>query len=424
MTELAEQKLKVEIESTGEIWEDKILTYRLSSNYLTPADSFQFTVYNDDDPASLRRTFRPLMRVNLYIDGDLQLIGRIDATEGVGDSSSVLMVEGRDYMAELVDASADPSVVFTEKQDLGDALLSLWRPLGVRTLVGNWNLTRNILTGRKPHTTQPKSDFINAKLSEFTIRAGDGAFQAGDKMVARHGFTIQQGGVRGTVCIVEPQYGQGPSYDLVRGDNVLTASARRDYADAPTVTIATGVVKKTKKTKDAGLFAKTAGIKDGQPNDEQLVPSLTQFPSFGELAPNELGKLDEVKRIALEPVSLLRSARVDWKSKTFPFEPEDDVLYRPMYYEDTHSRTDDEVERGVRRELSRRLKSCLTYKCKVRGHRDLKSGAIYTCDTMANVKDTVEDVNQTMWMLERTLYNDGKGPMTDMTLILPGSIAL
>lgn len=423
--ELGEQRLTVEIESTGEKW-DKIISYRLSSNYLTPTDEFEFTAYNHDDPAALRRIFRPLMRVKLYIDGEPQLIGRIDKTSGTGGSKSALVCRGRDYIAELVDGGADPSVLFTSGQDLGDALLSLWRVFGIRSLVGSYNLTRNILTGRQPFSGTPTRTFREAKLEEFKVRAGDGAHQAGDRLVARHGFIIRPAGERGTVCIVEPQFGQEPLYDLVRGGNVMDGNADRDYGDAPTVTIATGRVKaKKKKNIDATLFGRTAGIgDDAKPNENQLLPAIKQFPSFGELAPNEIGKFDEVKRIALEPVSLLRSARVDWKANTMPFEPTDDTLYRPMYYEDPHSRTDEQIERGVRRELSRRLKSCLTYHCTVRGHRELASGAIYSIDTMANVKDEIEDVNQRMWVLERTLYNDGQGPKTDLSLILPGSIAL
>lgn len=423
MSEPGEHRLMVEIEETGEIW-DKVESYRLTSNYLVPADEWTFTAYNHDNPGALRRKFRPLMRVKLYIDGELQVIGRIDKTRGVRESKSSLQVTGRDYMAELVDGGADPALVFTADQDLGDALLQLWRPFGVRTLVGNWNLTRNLLTGRQPFIGEPTRSFKQAKVQDFNPKHGDGAYQVGDKICARHGFTIQQGGQRGNVAIVEPQFGQDPLYDLVRGGNVMGADAERDYADAPTVTIATGRLKKS-KSNDQALFGRTAGIgASATPTGQQVIPGLIQWPSFGDLAPNEIGKLDEVKRIALEPVSLLRSQRIDWKAKTMPFEPEDDVLYRPMYYEDKDAKTDEEIDSGVRRELSRRLKSCLTYNCTMRGHRELKSGAIYSVDTMAMVKDDVEDVNQAMWVLERTLYNDGHGPLTDAQLILPGSIAL
>lgn len=424
MTELAQHKLTVLIESTGEVW-DKIQTYRLSSNYLTPSDTFEFVAYDTEDPRSLRRKFRPLMRVKLFIDGELQLLGRIDETEGSGGSGSALMVKGRDYLGELVDAGADPSVRFTEKQDLGDALLTLFRPHGIVTLVGNWNLTRNLLTGRIPHVGVPRNDFQTAKLEDFKVSSGQGVFETADKIVARHGFTIQQGGQRDTLCITEPQFGQDPLYKLSRPGNILTGSARRSYADVPSVTIATGRVKKKRKHKGTNLFDRTAQVgADGVVQDEVLLPALVQFPSFGDLAPNELGTFAEVQRIALEPLTLLRQTRVDWKAKTMPYTVEDDVIYRPMYYEDKNSRTDEQLERVARRELGRRMKDVLTYKCTVRGHRDLESGAVYTQDTVATVHDEIDDVDQNMWLSDRTFYNDGNGPKTDLQLILPGAIAL
>lgn len=427
MSELDEHKLTVEIESTGERIQsgDAIQTYRLESDYLTPADSFQFVVYSDSDPASLRRKFRPLMRVKLYVDGALQLLGRIDSTEGTGSSGSALLVKGRDYVAELVDGGADPAIKITEDMDLGSGVMLIARPFGIRTLIGNFNLTRNLLTGRIPVVNFTPPDFKAAKLSDFTVRAGDGAFQAMDRLVSRHGFTVQQGGARDTLCIVEPMYGQEPLAELVRGENMMTGRAMRDYGDAPTVTITTGRVKASKKTRDATLFGRTAGVgQSAKPTSNQVLPALVQFPTFGELSPNELGKFEEVKETTLEPTSLLRQVRIDPYASTMPFEPEDDTLYRPLFVEDKDSRTDEQMERVARRELARRVASCLSYRCTMRGHRELHSRAVFTVDTMWTVKDAVEDVNQRMWVKSRSLYNDGSGPRSDVELILPGAIAL
>lgn len=424
MTELAEHRLTVELESTGERT-DKIQSYRLSSNYLTPADEFEFVVYDNADPRSLRRKWQPLSRVKLYIDGEQQLLGRIDETEGDGESSTALRVKGRDYVGELVDGGADPSVRFTENMDLGDALLLLYRPFGIRTLFGNYNLTRNLLTGRIPHVGVPRNDFKQAKLQDFKIEPHQGAHEAGDRICARHGFLQRAAGTRDSLCIVEPQFGQEPLYNLERGKNVKTGHARRCYADIPTVTIATGRVGKKHKKQLNPDFDKVSTVqKSGNVADVTLLPALIEFPSFGDLAPNELGTFDEVKRIALEPVSKLRSKRVDWKARTMPFESADDVLYRPLYFEDKDSRTDGQIERAVRRELSRRMKDVLTYTCQVRGHRELKSGAVFAIDTMAQVVDDIEDVNERMWIMERTFSNTGNGPETELKLILPGAIAL
>lgn len=424
MSELAEHKLTVEIEATGERT-DKIQSYRLSANFLTPTDEFEFVVYDNDDPRSLRRKWQPFTRVKLYIDGEIQIFGRIDETEGDGESSTALRVKGRDYVGELVDGGADPSVRFTENMDLGDALLLLYRPFGIRRLFGDWNLTRNLLTGRIPQVGVPRNDFKQAKLQDFKVEPHLGAHEVGDRITARHGFMQRPALARDALCIIEPSFGQEPLYNLERGKNVKTGHARRCYADIPTVTIATGRVgKKHKKQLNPDFDKSSSAASSGNIADVALLPALIEFPSFGELAPNEIGKFDEVKRIALEPVSKLRSKRIDWKAKTMPFEAEDDVLYRPLYFEDKDSRTDSQIERAVRRELSRRMKDVLTYSCQVRGHRELKSGAVYTIDTIAQVVDDVEDVNERMWVLERTFTNTGSGPETELKLILPGAIAL
>jgi hypothetical protein len=400
VTELAEHRLTVELERTGEKT-DKVQSYRLTSNYLTPCDEFEFVVYDDRDPASLRRKWMPLSRVKLYIDGEQQLLGRIDETEGVGDSSSALMVRGRDYMAELVDGGADPSIIFKEGMDLGDALLLLFRPFGIDGLVGNYNLTRNLLTGKVPHVGDPLRTFKEAKLRDFKVQENMGTHEVADKICARHGFMLRPTGFRNIVAVVEPLFGQEPLYRLTKPGNVKSGHARRSYAEAPSVTIATN----------------WSGI-----TGQQLTGIRGVFPSFGPLAPNELGTFAEVQRITQQALGAFRDTRVNWKKPNIKVE--DDVLYRPMFYKDKDSRTTGQVERGIRRELARRLKDCLVYSCELRGHREVASGAVYAIDTMAQVRDETEDVDERMWVLERTFQNTGSGPTTQLKLVLPGAIAL
>ena len=405
MSELGEHRLTVELEKTGEVF-DNVQSYRLNSNYLTPTDEWEFVVYDHDNPAALRRIWQPWQRVKLYIDGELQVIGRIDETEGVGASSSALAVRGRDHLAELVDGGADPSIRFTEKMDLGAALLLLFRPFGIKTLVGSFSLTRNLLTGRVPYVGDIRRDFRAAQMKEFSVGQNMGAFEVGDKIVSRHGFTIQSGGSRDSLAIVEPLFGQEPLYELNRPGNVLTGKARRGYADVPTVTIATC------------RLGSTGG---------KLGSGLAEFPSFGEEAPNEIGKNDEVKRIAFGnltggEIPNVFISRIDWKQDLSP--ASGGILYKPLFYEDKESRTQEQLERGLRRELSRRMKDTLVYTCNVRGHRDPISKAVYAIDTVAAVNDEIEDVNENMWLLDRTFSNDGKGPVTDMQFVRPGSIAL
>lgn len=403
MSELAQDPLVVEIEKTGERT-DKILKYSITSNYLTPTDAFEFTVFDEKDPRGLRRRFYPERRVRLFIDGAQQLTGRIDSTEGNDDGS--LTVHGRDYRSEIIDGGADPSMTFKENQDLGDALLMLFRPFGIRTLYGNFNLSRNLLTGQQPFKGIPVRDFKTATLKEFKVEANKGAYEVANEIVSRHGFTIQQMGTRSWLGIVEPQFNQPVLYQLSRPGNLLSGRAKRDYGDVPTVTIATG---------------RAVGSEPGK----QADPMFGQFPTFGELSPLQFGNNEEILRITSTDYGgdELQTKRVDWK-KTVS-EAEDFVLYKPLFFEDKKSRTPQQLERLIRKELSRRAKETLTYTCSVRGHRNPESGAIYTIDTVAEVTDEVEDLtHQQLWVLERRLYNEGQGPRTDMKLIRQGSITL
>jgi prophage tail gpP-like protein len=103
-------RLSIEFENddSGRRW-DQITEYEIDDSFLVPTDGWQVTVY-DPDPRFLRRKFRPLEPVRIYLGDRLQVTGRIDGTEGVGGGSTALRVWGRDYIADLVNPNIDPSV--------------------------------------------------------------------------------------------------------------------------------------------------------------------------------------------------------------------------------------------------------------------------------------------------------------------------
>lgn len=403
MAELPEHRLTVEIEKTG-YRTDEIVRYSLTSNYLTPTDSFEFTVYDKDDPRALRRLWQPLQRVTLYIDGVQQLQGRIDETQGNDDGS--LTVKGLDHRADIVAGGADPSITFKANQDLGDALLMLFRPYGIRTLSADSDLARNLLTGKNPYKGGPDKAFKEARLTDFKIEENTGTWEVADEIVSRHGFTIQAVGLRSWLAVVKPNYKQAPLYRFAKPINLLSGSvATRNYSNVPTVTIATGWA---------------AGNQPGL----QINPMVGQYPTFGELALNPIGKNAEVERIASSENGgdELQSKRVDWRK--VQSEAEDFVLYRPLFFKDKKSRTIQQMERVIRKDLSRRLKDTMVYSAELFGHRDPASGAVYAVDTMCHVTDENEDVDEDLWVLEREFSNDGSGPRTKLQLIRPGSIDL
>lgn len=387
----------------------RITTYNITSDYMTPTDAWSVTLYDDADPRSLRRLVTPLQPVKIYVDGNLQVIGRVDATAGDGDSRASMRVSGRDYLAALVGGGADTAIRFQKSETVHDALLRIAAPFGITEISGDPELARNILSGvvRKGNKSKQEKRGKDATLGEFKINPNEGAFEAMNKIAARHGLTIQPQDARHKIAVVYPDYEQAPRYKLSRSTtgNILTGSARRSYGNVPTLTQATG--------RNTGGGVGKAGLKK-------------TLSTFGKDAPSEVGKNPEVRRIAYsESGTAPRVIDFRWDPKNSKGVPGNKgLLYQPLYYEDKDSRNLDELERGVRRMIAEKLRETLTYSCTVRGHTDPASGCMWAVDTIADVYDETEDVDEPLWIHARTFRNDGSGPFTDLELIRPHSYEL
>lgn len=415
-SDLTEPQIAVELDGAEsgadtEIFRGQVTAYEIDSDFLVATDGWSITVYDDTDPSSLRRTFRPLRGIRLYIDGNLQLVGRIDSTRGVADSSA-LTVSGRDYLADACDGGADPALKFLKGVDIGDAILSVLRPFGITTIAsGGFALTRNILTGRRPYFGAPARDYRAAKIDDFKATAGVGAFELANRIAAHHGFMLQPVPTDPTaIALCEPEFRQAALYRLERytdglSGNVLTSSASRDYARCPTVTVATGGA-----VAGGSAVAKT----------RSEIPTFSSSKSPGNLASNA-----EVQRIITGPNNI-----VDVVEHRRGKKPDTTVYgstrprYCPMYFEDKDARNIEQLERAARRMIAERTRETLVYSCTVRGHTDPASGATWSVDTIADVRDAVEDVAETLWIQARKIANDGSGATTQLKLIRPGSYVL
>lgn len=396
-------RLTVEIEGVG-FQPNRILSYRINTRYTTPTDEWDFTVYSEDDPRSLRRRFRPLQPVKLYIAGNQQVIGRIDDIEGDGESGAALKVSGRDYLADVVDGTVDPQFQVKKSQDIGTFLLELLKPYGITTVFGNFNLTRNIASGRKPFTKNPAKHYKSAKLDDQKASENQGVYEFANTVIARQGFIILPAGTRDAVCVDSPNYEQAPLYTLSRPGNILTGKARRSYKDVPTVTIAHG---------------RTGGSDPGK----QSPSSRKEYPTYNKSGPSKIGGVLEVQKTITsdDGIIVVRENYFDPKARQTTVFGFDFPVYKPLFYRDRDSRNDEQLDNSVKRVIAEKLRDTLVYTCTVRGHVEPKSGATWAVDTIANVHDEIEDVDEPLWIAERTFLNDGSGPLTELGLVRPDS---
>jgi len=417
---MSEEKLTLEFEATGERW-DRITEFDIEDDFLVPSDAWSITVVDDQDPVGLRRKFRPLEPVRLYLGERLQLIGRIDGHEGVGGGSSALRVWGRDYLAELVDPNIDPSIRVTSGMSLADALLAGLGVFGITDIQGDVDAARaqkmgpvryrteqgdarRYIDGLSPDTQAmaqliPPREVrtpVTEEVPDAKPKDNEGAFEWANRLAARAGFTIQPGTARNAVAVVAPDYRNEAAFRLAYPGNIKHGRARRDWGSLPTVVITSG------RFVTAGLEAK------GQWREVRTV---------GDDSPSALWQTEEGRR-SLQDVGVV-SARLR------PGSPKAaDLLYRPLYYRDDEAKTAEQLERSARRMLADRMRKTLEYTATMAGFSDPFTGTTYGTNVMAHVVDEVEDVNELLWIQSRRISHRDGGSSCELKLIRPASFVL
>jgi len=392
--------LVVEFEQSGKS-DDRILSYSLNSHYTTPTDGWELVVYSEDDPIGLRRRWRPWQPVKLFVNGRQQLVGRIDKTQSVGASS--LKVSGRDYLADLVDGTVDPKFQVKKGQSIGAFLLELFKPYGITTILSDGldqKLNRNVVTGKVPFRGAPGRNFRSLKTEDHKAQENEGVMEFANRVVGHHGFTIQPTATREAVAVTEPNYLQGALYRATRPGNIVSdPAASRDYTNVPTVTMARG--------------------RAGEPGGK-IASSKGEVPTFDqERSPSRISNVLDVQRVITSDDGLVvaRETRFDPNDRKVVAYGYDPPVYKPLFFRDKDAQNQEQIDHAVRRMLAEKLRETLTYPFSLHGHVDPVSGAVWSVDTIVWVEDSIEDVREPLWILERTLVNDGSGPKTDVVAI-------
>jgi prophage tail gpP-like protein len=289
---------------------------------------------------------------------------------------------GRDYIADLVECNVDPGAKFSEGTTLMDALLEIVKPCGITSIFGPEDVTMaDVRTGK--HTKRGTGKRHKLKITDdYKPKPGEGIYEYCNRVVARHGATIQPGPGRETLLIDRPNYLGPPLYSLTRTDdptnsgrnNVISATARRDYSKFPTFVLFTG----------------TQG-KSGQPGSGLTTAfSALQLPYNSEMA------------------GILGAALAPTRLRVGELQENPGILYRLLYHRDPDARSQLQVTNNAFRAYSERTKDSLVYTATVKGHRDPFSGALWACNTMVNVNDSVCGIDEPLWIASRKfVYRNG-----------------
>jgi prophage tail gpP-like protein len=383
-----------------------IESWSIDTQYLVPTDGFEFVAFEAEDTRYDSREW-DLRPVTLELDGQQQLIGHIEVTE-VGERGSAIVCRGRDWISSLIECNVDPTFKLRDDMTLEAALLGVCGPCGVTKIVDDADdydgkkTIRDIRTSvtATKRSKKPKSRKADP-LKDLQPKPGEGILEYCDRICARMGLTIQPGPDRQTLFITAPFYDEPSLYRPIRryrdaslntGNNVLRAKAVRNYSRMPTFALGTGT-------------AATAG-KKGEPVSKEI-------DVFGLAGAIEIGDVISDKMFAgrQKPNAGATGEALDAPK-----------VYRLLYFRDEDTRTEEQLERAIRRAVADRMKDTLSYRVTVRGHKDPETDAIWFVDRMVQVEDELCGINEPLWIAKRTLrFDQTNGATTDLECWRPHS---
>lgn len=402
------ESAEIVLETENGVTIERFVSYQFDSNFLTPTDGFRFTYAPGDTRAeTVQRVladFQIGTEVRLKIDGKIQGVGHIDSVDLHGSKHTGLEVEieGRTKIAYAVDSCVDPGTVFAKETTIEDFVRKLYEPFGFTKITVSNDEGRKKATGKiktkAPTTGSSKKKRRSKKavnpLSKYLLDTqlkpypGESVHAFASRVCQRHGLWIWCDAAGGLV-VSRPEFDQASLYVLQRksggeGNNVVSGGVRRSGQDQPTAIFAACQAGSTpdflRSTRKLAIINPVAG-------------------DTSELYAKYAGK--GVRFLETSPVSL----------STFAVK-----FTRPVFLYDHDSRTEEQLEAFLRRELALRLRKALTATYTVAGH--VSSGSVWNVDTNAIVDDEWAGLFDALWILSRSFTKDrAGGTMTRLELI-------
>lgn len=389
--------------------------YSVNSDFLTPTDGWSFRVAAGDLGSAEREALQPGARVELSVNGYAQLDGTIDLVETSTSRSggTEINIQGRDLLSECVDSCADPKLRLKPNDSLYDAVARIFEPFGIAP--GDYFIDdqsdRELRTGsayrvggkkarapsraKKPRPRKPPVPDVGYQKPH----PSEGAFAFAARLAQRFGFWIWMAASGKIVIIGRPNFDQEPLHELrskvadVTRNNVLESSLRLEMAEQPSLIYAegSGGGGEFGKSQHRAFMANPALDLDSDPAIETL---LTRFPGT-----------TEVQFPLFAPKRL--------RARTS----------RPMYLHDEESKTFEQLQKFIQREMATRVRRAYTYRCTVVGHYNRETGGIYCVNTVARVIDENVGADELLWIKSRTFKKSRSGgSTTELELIRLNSL--
>lgn len=429
----------------------RFLSYSYSESYLSPSDESNFEIAERELSPTDAAALQAGSVVQILVGGHVQSVGVIDDVEATVDraAGSVVRVTCRDQLSIAVDAQVDPRMRFLPSQTLADVIKACYEPLGFTDFQISNEANRNIITGQthgtatsvtgagKRASPQGAKSLKNYVLHQEKPYPNEGVFQFTSRISQRFGLWIRPGAAAGTLIVAKPDFDQDPRYGLqhvygaaASSNNIVRGTFRKSRQEQPSILIAFGVG-------GGGDFARTA-LRTAvvnpvvQADNSAIIGAsyaLTTSTTKSVAAAAErdatgaITNAGETVDITTSQTSYAALSFVGVPAVTAAFSPFIEAKARPAFLYDPESRTIEQLNSYILRELSLRLRKALTARYEIMGH--MLNGQPIAVDTIVNVNDQRPTVlwQGPLWVLGRRYSKSAKdGTRTTLDLILPGSL--
>lgn len=383
-------------------------SYSLTANFLTPSDGWSCSLGDDSIGDKIIGVIKPGMRIRWSVAGHTQLDGyvrKVNIQSSRGGTNITL--EGNDGFGPVVHGTMDPTVRFAPGQTVLDVLKTVFGPFGWSTddqfRVGNDENLRTILGTGRVKTNKKGKPLKSCILHQLRPYPHEGCFQFASRICQRYGFWIWPSADGTFVVCGTPTFDYEPLYQFTnrRGanvdetlNNVVESSVDFSDEEMPALIIATGF--------GSGGEVAHSHLKAA------MVNELTLDPANGAKHPDVVAALAKHSDAKIVPSRPYFTPAMRYKQASA----------RIVYLHDDDSKTFDQLDAFVRREMAKAQCSSLRYHVTVKGHS--QAGMPYAVNVMSDVQDDVCNVHEPLWVLSRTFTKDRRsGTLTKMELIRP-----
>lgn len=395
------------------------LSYDFSSDFLTPTDSFSFVLGVGDGglPERERAALKLGARVRLYVEHLILADGRIDAIEIAADrrGGTTYTIHGRDRLGQTLDAVVDPTFQLKSGGTLAEMLKRLFAPYGwsddAHFAIDN-EANRDARTGNRATPSRGKGgvELRKKKLASIVLHQTkpynhESVFHFASRVAQRHGLWIWASADGETLIVGKPHFKQEPIFTLRRTangeSNVLSGSVRYDLTDQPSILMADSF-----NVGGSGEFGKGR-------SKAYVVNPLLGLTDEGENIPAVTALL------AKHPGAVENTV----PAASFAFRA-DGVPFRPLFLHDDESKTQEQLNAFVKREMSLLYRKALAAHYTVEGHGQTSDGAFvaWAPDTVVEVVDDVAGLHESLYVLGVHFSKSRAGTTTRLDLIRLHSI--